>query len=171
MIGFAILATQIAVTPTPSPRPAFTPTTLGQSVPPAPNSLGGFARTRQINKAALDGPVAQASPEPTSAASAEVKKKLAINLEEEAIKEEMYWKDRAARLRAEIAATIRERDEIAAKIPTYVWTNRNGSQVSMTAERDAAIAPYQVKIDRLQREMDGLPEECRKASCQPGWIR
>lgn len=171
MLGPMILAAQLAASPMATPRPAFTPAPLGLSAPAPANSLGAFAKSRKINKDVLGGTIAAGTPLPSPAVSDDVRRKAASDAYDELIASERHWRERTARLKAELLQAKEERDEIAAKIPTYVWTNRNGSQVALTAERDAAIAPYQVKIDRLQRELDGLPEECRKAGCQPGWIR
>ncbi|HEX7550639.1 MAG TPA: hypothetical protein VF579_08705 [Candidatus Methylomirabilis sp.] len=43
--------------------------------------------------------------------------------------------------------------------------------VIASEHRQARLQPYRDRVARSQAALDALPEECRKAGCQPGWIR
>lgn len=51
-----------------------------------------------------------------------------------------------------------------------VWTGPlNDHYYQAMAARDAALTPYRVKVAGIQKELNGLPEECRRTpGCQPG---
>lgn len=85
---------------------------------------------------------------------------------------ETVWKERIARLRAALAEAQAELDA-ADRANTVVAHGTPGrTYYLLMAIRDSALAPYRAKVASIRREMDGLPEECRKTpGCQPGWLR
>ena len=162
-----VLLAQV-VTATPSPRPVFVPSTLGANPAPPVNSLSGAARGRKIHTAAFASPVTVGTPQ----AAKPVSGTPAIRGASDSEKEEVIWKERAASLRQQIADLQREAYAIESQVPATIYYSRGGggSYIDDTA-RQAASAPTKAKLLRARQELAGLPEECRKAGCQPGWIR
>ena len=155
--------------------------TASQAPAPAPKLGGGFGQkataTAKVQKArvvitdAASAPVRRgtfsvagvaATPSPAPGAPPA-----------ELVDEEAAWKDRVAQLRAERAAAQKEYDAASAANTVITWGDPNSWEYQqLVAARNAALTPYSVRLSEIQREIDGLPDECRKtAGCQPGWVR
>lgn len=89
-----------------------------------------------------------------------------------AISDEAAWRERAAKLRADLSAAQAELD-VADRAHTVVSHGPLGRDYYLLmAIRNSALAPYRARVASIRIELDGLPEECRKTvGCQPGWLR
>lgn len=169
LIALALVAQIAAATPAPAPAPAPARLSGGfgqKAVKPATGQRLRIVITDDtIAPAAGRGTFsvtgttqsASAAPESGASPSADL---------------ETVWRERVGRLRGELAAA--ERDYAAADVANTVVTHgRAGMAHSMLmAIRNAALAPYRLRMMEARRALDALPEECRQtAGCQPGWIR
>lgn len=86
--------------------------------------------------------------------------------------EEATWRSRAAKLRADLAQAQKDYDA-ADRANTVVSFGRPGHDYeTLLAIRNAALAPYVMRLEEVQTALAALPEECRRAhGCQPGWVR
>lgn len=86
--------------------------------------------------------------------------------------EEVAWKARVARLRADLAKAQKDYDA-ADRANTVVAFGRPGHDYeTLMAIRNATLTPYRTRLEEVQTELAGLHEECRRtAGCQPGWVR
>lgn len=92
--------------------------------------------------------------------------------------EARVWRDRKRELQSALEKT-RERRDYYENFLT--WCNRGGMVMT---RNDAGIkqrvkcsklredhASLELEEQRLEEELTGLPEACRRAGCKPGWIR
>jgi hypothetical protein len=84
--------------------------------------------------------------------------------------EEKQWRDRAAAARARLAKAQGDYDKISDANP-LIQLRDGGISAAALGSRNAALSPYQLELDAARAEVDRLPEDCRVAGCQPGWIR
>lgn len=164
MLLTLVLLAQV-VTPTVTPRPVHAPATLGGNPAPQANSLAGAAKGRKINTAAFSGTIT------TGTYSKPIPEKTAVNGTTDLQKQETKWRDRATALKARVVELELEKANIEAEIGSMAYATRGGGVVIDDTARQAAVAPIVVKIKAARAELEGLPEECRKAGCQPGWLR
>lgn len=87
-----------------------------------------------------------------------------------------YWRERNVRLRGALATAQVELFRMEKEIPVVSCIG-NGCPTSLVlagieTTRDAALAPYRLRVRDAQAAVDALPEECRRdRECQPGWVR
>lgn len=84
--------------------------------------------------------------------------------------EEKQWRDRAAAARARLAKAQDDYNKISDANP-LIQLRDGGISAAALGSRNAALSPYQLELDAARAEVDRLPEDCRVAGCQPGWIR
>jgi hypothetical protein len=84
--------------------------------------------------------------------------------------EEKQWRDRAAAARAHLAKAQDDYNKISDANP-LIQLRDGGISAAALGSRNAALSPYQLELDAARADLDSLPEDCRKAGCQPGWIR
>jgi len=88
--------------------------------------------------------------------------------------EERCWRDRAsvARGRLERAQASLQNATALNPAPAVIVNGWNaGGYAAAEVARNAALTPYRMEADAAQGNIDRLAEECRKAGCQPGWVR
>jgi hypothetical protein len=83
---------------------------------------------------------------------------------------EAAWRAKYASLRDSLRAARTEL-EAAERANPHVYNRSGGLLVVAESQRNATLSPYKTKVDTLEAEMAQMPEDCRKAGCQPGWIR
>lgn len=174
LLALVLLAQTTAATPAPSPTPPV-------AVAPATKLGGGFGQkagappktrvviTDDTMAAEKRGGSFSVSGQPAGTPSPGAKGAPAPH---PASDEESSWKSRVSNLRS--ALTRAEADlDAADKANTVVSFGTPGHDYeTLMAIRNAALVPYRTKVSELQRELDLLPEECRKSpGCQPGWVR
>jgi hypothetical protein len=84
--------------------------------------------------------------------------------------EEKQWRDRAAAARGRLAKAQDDYNKISDANP-LIQLRDGGISAAALGSRNAALSPYQLELDAARAEVDRLPEDCRVAGCQPGWIR
>jgi hypothetical protein len=89
--------------------------------------------------------------------------------------DEKRWRERTAAARARLEKAQATYDKVSemntvSVMGTMNRATQNDYAVAMAA-RNAALTPYQLELDAAREEIERLPEDCRKAGCQPGWIR
>ena len=80
----------------------------------------------------------------------------------ETAREQSRWREKAQDALAKAQADL-QREEQRNPMAAY--------GVIASEHRQARLQPYRDRVVRAQAALDALPEECRKAGCQPGWIR
>lgn len=126
--------------------------------------------------AVLHGTERQAPVEPTERGKRVVSRDRAQDVD---AGEAQHWRGLRTAKEEELRQISAERAELKGYV---AWCNRGGSVVS----RDQAGIKQKVRCDELRNMMvaldtrksdieeyleQGLPEECRRAGCLPGWIR
>lgn len=189
-----ILAAAAAATPAPTPRASVIPQAVNAPKPPdttpkemagapssAPQHIGSIGSRVKLNRAKASTIFVQKSiPEPppvptaappdpgakaTAAPAAAAAPK--TNGDESA---EVAWRQRFRDIRDRLATAQAELAE-AERANPHVYNMHGHLLVEAETARNAAIAPYRARVEGLRADLDRLPEDCRKAGCQPGWIR
>ncbi|KAA0253411.1 hypothetical protein FBQ97_00770 [Acidobacteria bacterium ACD] len=159
--------------PTPTPRPVATiaPKVIGETQ--SDSGLGAAAKKIKLNRnvsfdqnVVPDPPAPTATPKPGAAPAV-------TPHASDVLTDEKRWRDRKAKLEADLAAAEKEYDKASALNTVSTTGDPNAPEYqAMLAARNAALTPYRMKVDELRRELTGLPEECRRTiGCQPGWVR
>ena len=91
---------------------------------------------------------------------ASVKKSIAGSAREEA-----RWHAKAVKLQDALSRAQADLQQQQQRFPNAAYG------VIASGRRDGRLQPYRDRVARAQAALDALPEECRKAGCQPGWIR
>jgi hypothetical protein len=91
---------------------------------------------------------------------------------EDPVDEGASWMGRVAALRDELAKAEAELARADAANTVVAWGRLGHDYHLLMAMRNAALAPYRIRVGELRSELAGLPEECRRTvGCQPGWVR
>ena len=88
--------------------------------------------------------------------------------------EERSWRDRASAARGRLGRAQADLQNAYALNPEPSGNGNGwnaGWYAAAEAARNAALTPYRMEVDAAQADIDRLAEECRKAGCQPGWVR
>lgn len=177
LLELALLAQAVVATPAPPTRP---PTA-------APRLSGGFGAKPGSTAAQLKAPVVLAVGGRSSRAGSGTFNVAGVAGSEApvpmpipgaagpppvALTDEAAWRGRATKLRADLA-DAQGKLAVADAANTVVAHGKLGQDYYvLMAIRDNALAPHRARVAEITRELDGLPEECRKtAGCQPGWVR
>lgn len=159
-----LVAEVAAGSPTPTP---FRATTSAFAAPGAAN-LSSVAGRVKIDRAKADalfqqdeGSSSGCSPSrPDLSVPPSVKKDIT-----DASREAARWHERASRLQKSLASAQADLKREERRFP-------NAAYGVIASERgEARLLPYRDRVAAVQAAVDALPEECRKAGCQPGWIR
>jgi hypothetical protein len=157
ILAFALACPAFAVEPA-------APVVLGASpaaVAGAPKTLADIARERKLGRsggAFFVANHAAPTPPPTPSSHAKPPEEPPIRLKIE-------------RLRAGLKEAQEEYDRISDQV-TVTGTGGSIQYNILMGQRTSTLAPYAAQVDRLQRAVDAMPEECRKTpGCMPGWLR
>ena len=165
MLLSVLLVAQIAAA-TPAPLPA------GSTVPPTPlagaKDLSSVAGKLKIDHAKADamfkqdgGASSTPSPiHPDLTVPEPVKKDLPRESREEA-----RWHEKSTRLQGALAKAQADLQREEQRFPNAAYG------VIASSRQQSRLQPCRDRVARAQAALDALPEECRKAGCQPGWIR
>lgn len=170
--------------PTSAPAPTIKPLVITE---PAPRVIYVQSPSQPSVPASAAAPIALAPPVPPPARTEErrgysvtVEAKRDPSLELAAALEatqadEMRWRDRAAAARARLEKAQADYDKADAANSVVVLGGVNrmneGGYSAALAARNAVLTPYRIEVDAAKADLDRFPEDCRKAGCQPGWIR
>lgn len=167
MLLSILLVAEVAVA-TPAPTPVPTRSTSSPGIQTGSTDLSSVAGKVKLDRAKADAVfkevgnsvAAPSAPLPVLTVFQPARKGLA-----ESSREETRWHERAARLQQVLANAQAELQRAEQSFPDAAYG-------TITSERRAArLRPFRERVARAQAAFDGLPEECRKAGCQPGWIR
>ncbi|MCC6133547.1 MAG: hypothetical protein IT186_26745 [Acidobacteria bacterium] len=170
MVTLILLAQIATATPAPrpaavaSPSPAVRPRPV-VAVPRGGTSLSDIARGRKIDPKAFATPPARAE-EGTTTANAGASTSSSL---ESMSEDERLWRGKAEKIHREIAEARSEAEEEKSRtmLPT---PGMRDPQLELL--RDAAAEKELRKIEKLEKQLARLTEECRKTpGCQPGWVR
>jgi predicted RNase H-like nuclease (RuvC/YqgF family) len=89
-----------------------------------------------------------------------------------------YWQDLKKRLQEEISTLKQkvQKDQLQLNqlVTNYISMNLPLQKIDMKNQIDKLSADLEkdkLKLEGLQKEMDSLPEQARKAGVPPGWVR
>jgi hypothetical protein len=124
--------------------------------------------------------VGEASPEPLPDAEAQAGSPN-MNLETTAEippgeRDEAYWRQRAGKLQGEIADVDRQIEALREEIRKAGGAGFDpqsglGVNVMYYTDRNNRLQQLQRRRDGLQKQMDALMDEARRAGVPPGWLR
>jgi hypothetical protein len=166
LLSLLVVAQIAAISPTPTPRP------VGSTGLPTPlvgsTDLSSVAGQKKIDRAKADAMFKQdgsssSTPSPVHsdlAVSETVKKTVA-----ETARAQARWHEKAVKLQDALAKAQADLQREEQRNPMAAYG------VIASEHRQARPQPYLDRVARAQAALDALPEECRKAGCQPGWIR
>jgi chaperonin cofactor prefoldin len=90
--------------------------------------------------------------------------------------DEAYWRNRAGKLRAQIEAVDKEIEKLKEDIKKgggsgFDASSGVGQGVVYIHDRNAQLKSLEQRRESLQKQMDQLQDEARKAGADPGWLR
>ena len=93
-----------------------------------------------------------------------------------AVRDEAYWRERAGKLRNEIADLDRQIETVKDEIRKGGGTGFDaqsglGQNVIYYTDRNSRLQGLETRRAELQKQMDALLDEARKAGVPPGWLR
>jgi hypothetical protein len=91
-------------------------------------------------------------------------------------RDEAYWRERAGKLRSEIADVDRQIETVKEEIRKgggagFDPQSGLGQNVIYYTDRNSRLQRLEQRRAELQKQMDALLDEARKASVPPGWLR
>ena len=187
MIGMLIVLAQVAGAPAPTPAP--TPTPASAPAPSKPTSaptqetgarpattggLGAAAGKIKLNKnvsleqTKAGTPLPAPTPQKPDGTGAKVGPGSAQASADATL--EATWRARYVACRDAVSSAQAALEAAkAANPPVY---NKDGELLVLAeTQRNAAISPYAARLASAEADMARLSEDCRKAGCQPGWLR
>jgi len=92
------------------------------------------------------------------------------------VPDEAYWRERAGKLRSEVADVDRQIETLREEIRKgggagFDPQSGLGQNVIYYTDRNSRLQRLQQRRDELQKQMDSLLDEARKAGVPPGWLR
>ncbi len=178
LMAVLLLAQVAAATPAPAPTPRpgqAVAEEMGVRPTAAPGGFGSAAGKIKLNRSVSltqdKAPAPTAPPTAPPAKDGESARPAPAAVDPSApAGAEATWRAKYIRIRDDLSTA---RGALAAakaaNPPVY---NMNGHLLVMAeTQRNAAISPHEAKVGALEAEMTRLPEDCRKAGCQPGWLR
>jgi hypothetical protein len=86
--------------------------------------------------------------------------------------DEVYWRERAQKLRDEVENARRAEAEEAARLRDVLTRPRNNEEMLKFAEEiRRRQGTCRLRVEAARKQLEALPEEARKAGANPGWVR